>query len=237
MITATSHGPQGFGPKTVETFFAGRVIEIRTAKEERNCSGDLDISDRRTVETKYALVWLGTTGKDVSKWMHTGGPGAGSMSLSTLQYCKERELSFEEQFVWIDCSNIRTYAGQPEIEVEVDAVISDPKTDLVMWVNYMAWKSHTEAKHEEERIAALAAAKAQADHELACQIAKERHLKLRPKKGDKVVVIKGRKAKKGTNWIAAAIYNERVLLKEEATWQDRNVDGIWVAIDNVEKVV
>lgn len=231
-ITATSHGPQGFGPKTVETHFAGRVIEIRTGVEERNCSGDLDISDRRKVPVKYALVWLGETGKDSSLFARNG-----EINLSSLMYCKERELEFHEQFVWIDCSNIRTYAGQPAIEVEVDAQISDVKTEMVMWVNWLAWKSHTEAKQAEQREVEAAAAKAQADHELACQIAKERHLKLRPKKGDKVIVIKGRKAKKGTKWIAAAIYNERVLLKEEATWQDRNVNGVWVAIDNVEKDV
>ena len=58
------------------------------------------------------------------------------------------------------------------------------------------------------------------------------------RKGDDVVVVKGRKVPVGTRgrvaWVSANTGG--ILVKPEESWQDRTADGIWINPANLEKV-
>lgn len=58
------------------------------------------------------------------------------------------------------------------------------------------------------------------------------------RKGDAVVVVKGRKVPVGTlgrvAWVSANTGG--ILVKPEESWQDRTVNGVWVSPNNLEKV-
>ena len=58
------------------------------------------------------------------------------------------------------------------------------------------------------------------------------------RKGDRVVVVKGRKVPVGTSgrvaWVSANTGG--ILVKDEDKWQDREADGIWVNPQNLEKI-
>jgi len=120
-----------------ETFFAGRVLEVRKYVDRRNMSDTLDYTDYRDVECTEALVWLGT---------HAVPPyGDRTRTPDEYKYGPEpRDLEFHEQFGWVDCSNHFTWRGEPSRTPTVDADLQNGEP--LMWANFIAWKAHTAAE-------------------------------------------------------------------------------------------
>ena len=139
-----------------ETFFAGRVLEVRKYTDRRNMSDTLDYTDWRSVECVEALVWLGTHGVPPWEGRMTRTPDEFSSSYGP----QPRDLEFHEQFAWIDCSNHFTWRGEPARTPTVDATFGTGEP--LMWANFIAWKAHTAAETE-RKVAELQARKEEAD--------------------------------------------------------------------------
>ena len=214
--------------------FSGRVIEVRKFMATRNMSDTLDYTDRQYVECTEALVWLGTHGHKPHSRCNdeTGAP---EYHIST--YGDVGDLDFTQQFAWVNCSNHFVWRGEPRCTPEVDADIRDLNTDPMMWVNYIAWKSHQKANLEEAHRAREEAIAKDAALQAAKAAKVAARAKLIPVKGDKVIVVGGRKVKKGFTGVAAYVADGRVLVKQPHEWQDRKANGVWVAIDYLEKQV
>jgi len=59
----------------------------------------------------------------------------------------------------------------------------------------------------------------------------------RPRVGDSVVVVAGRKAPVGTKARIAYIHpNGGILIKDEASWKDRHSNGTWVRAQNISRL-
>jgi len=202
-VSQHSHGGT-YIPDEPIFMYPGRVIEVRTFVANRNMSDTLDYSDHQHVKCTEALVWRGLTDTDGS-----------------FMDCNQQVLDFHKQFVWVDCSNHFGWRGCDIRTPEVDAFMDDPNTDPMMWVNYIAWKSHVKA--EAERIEAKRNADAEAD-----RVRKQEEIKNRPEVGKQMKVVKGRILPKGTTGTVAFVSGSRVLLKDDSKWQDRKADGIWI---------
>lgn len=200
--------------------YAGRVLKVERVKETRNVSDTLDYSDYRTVESTYALVWLGTRG--VPAWTN----GALGRAIAPLREDTEgntwnpvRALEFNEQFAWVDCTTLCPWRDQDDHIAEVDAMADT--CDPMMLVNYVAWCSHQDAL----RLAAAQAAELRAEKQ---RQAEEDRVRNRPELGKRMKVVKGRKVKPGYEGTVAYIRGDSVLLKADGEWKDRNAQGVWV---------
>ena len=114
------------------TLHAGRVLEVTETRELRNLSDTLDYNDWQKVKVVQALVWLGPEGKP------------------------------EEQFTWIDCSNLFAWRGEPVKTPEVDGTPNNFMSALnpeapLMWTNLAIYKQFKidEAREAEEARARL----------------------------------------------------------------------------------
>lgn len=230
-VTRTSYNSEAphEAIKTVTTKYVGRVLEVVETVERRNMSDTLDYTDFRDVNCVRALVWLGERGH---RPMNYGRAYVNDL----VEFGKEVvDLLPHEQFAWIDCSNHFAWRGADFLVPTVDSV-TDPTTEPLMWVNYIAWQgfrkaeairaSEVEAKHAAE----AAAAKAKVDAEIARKAA------LQPKLGDKCKVVSGRKVPKGTMGIVAYMNDHSVLIKAEHEWRNRQANGTWVSKNHVERV-
>lgn len=76
--------------------------------------------------------------------------------------------------------------------------------------------------------------------EISNSIRELSHDRVNFRKGDDVVVVKGRKVPIGTRgrvaWISTSVGGDGVLVKHADSWQDRDASGIWVTASNLEKV-
>ena len=164
--------------KTTDTY-VNRTLQVRHFKARRNMSDTLDYSDFQDVECCEALVWTGPT--DLAG----------------------QDISFEKQFVWLDCSNHFRWRGEDFREPVVDATLSNPACDPLMWANKMAWESYERGQAErrlreaEEEVARRKVKQAAYDaaavvgkaKELAAKAAAEAQLATLPKKGTQVKVL------------------------------------------------
>jgi hypothetical protein len=130
--------------------YAGRVIEVRAFKAERNMSDTLDDrSDWRQVECTEALVWLGPRNLD-----HMGrdlGP-----------------LCARLQFTWIDCSNHFAWRGEPIKTPLVDAVLEKGTGSREMWKAFFSWTlAVAEEDLRQQEVRRAITAKADAKHAVA----------------------------------------------------------------------
>ena len=131
--------------------YVGRVLEVRTALENRNWSDTLDYTDFRTTSCTYALVWLGTHGVPAAAMTRWGEPCSWKAEPA-------RDLEYFEQFIWVDCTCLFVDRGQTIMEPTVDAEMGQGG-DPMMWANYLAWQSYQKAaaeKLEAQRAAAAA---------------------------------------------------------------------------------
>jgi hypothetical protein len=191
-----------------QTLHAGRVIEVRNFKATRNHSDTLDYTDFRTADCTEALVYVGRHAK--RGWE-----------------TEARELSITERFRTIDCTNLFVWRGAPSRSAEVDADWDGNPEMKADWEEYQAELQHQREEH------ARKVAKDAARHQAAFELAE----KNRPVKGKKMVVCKGRKVPQGTVGIVAYVSGSgSVLLKDEANWQDRKADGVWVNAGNLRAV-
>jgi hypothetical protein len=129
------------------TAFAGRVVRIERQTETRNLSGTLDYTDNQSVNAVYALVWLGThavPGKDYYGRVMTYADAG--------RYNEPRELKFEEQFAWIDCTNDFTWRGSDILSPAVDETLDAGAVEALP-----VWEAH------QKFLAAERAAKAAAE--------------------------------------------------------------------------
>ena len=144
-ITKTSYDSKT-GTNTVETYFAGRVIEVRRFTETRNWSDTLDYSDYRSTECTEALVWLGT--HNFPAWGTKGHPSASQSCLRPAgehSYDAPRDLEFFEQFAWVDCTNLFSDRNGFTLEAEADVTQTDG-TQPLLWANYTAFQAYKEAR-------------------------------------------------------------------------------------------
>ena len=192
------------GTNTVETYFAGRVIEVRRFTETRNWSDTMDYSDYRSTECTEALVWLGThnfppyrntTQTDLrANWSCLRPAG-------TYSFESTRDLEFFEQFAWVDCTNLFSDRNGFTLSATVDVTMTDG-TEPMLWANLYAWKAYkaaaAEKAAEERRVAAEALRVAEAKKaavaaqrqakEVALMQAAELRLCKAPAKGTTVTV-------------------------------------------------
>jgi hypothetical protein len=142
-------------------------------------------------------------------------------------YQPGEEIPLALRFSTVDCSNLFAWRGADHCTVSVDA---DPNEDAELAEDLKAW--------EEERARTAAEAQARADAYAAKQeAARLEAQKNAPAKGKKMVVFKGRKVPLGTVGVVAYVSGSgSVLLKDEANWQDRKADGVWVNAGNLRAV-
>lgn len=211
MIETTEmvYGNGRFTPGLVTSSYVGRVIAVEQEYDRRNHSDTLDYSDWRVTLCTYALVYEGRVAP------------AGSWDSKNYRTRKEPEaLDIQDRFRRIDCTNIFAWRGSNLVHGTADADLSaDPEMaeDLAAWVAgqlliaMVNWARRCEADAAEK----ARLAKAELD---------------RPIVGKKMVVVSGRKVPKGTKGTVAFINREgSVLLKDDAAWQDRKANGVWVS--------
>ena len=163
----------------VRTSYAGRVLKVKRVNETRNTSDTLDYSDYRTVESTYALVWLGTYNVPA----YSRGEEVDGLS-APLREDREgntwnpaRALEFNEQFAWVDCTTLCPWRDQDDHIAEVDAVMGHG--DPMMWANFIAWEAYQKAlvakaaKAAEEARKAKEAAAAKKQKQAEAKAAKE----------------------------------------------------------------
>lgn len=102
------------GRLEVETLFPGRVVALEYVAEERDLSPAADRADVATVSCTYALVWLGTHGAPPE--VRGGRPAYAWGSRPGAA----RRLSPEEQFAWVDCTNVATWASGFALDAAAD---------------------------------------------------------------------------------------------------------------------
>lgn len=103
-----------------EVLFAGRVIRIEKVTESRNHSDTMDYTDYRPTECTYALVWLGTRGVPPYVSGLPRGRRIAKPFPSPWDLEKVRDLKPEEQFAWIDCTNLHSDRFGYSLRAEAD---------------------------------------------------------------------------------------------------------------------
>jgi hypothetical protein len=220
------------------TLYVGRVVQVRNYVATRNHSDTLDYTDMRSTDVTEALVYVGRTGPKYSysrldaisgaeEWCTwhddcKAHPALGRECLKSRNREEVVDLEIQDRFVWVDCTNLFVWRGEPHRTPEVDAVMGgELAEDFAAWNEYHA---------EQARIAAKKAA----EYAAAEKARKEEEERNRPVVGKQMVVVKGRKVPKGTTGTVAFIHsNGGVLLKDDAVWRDRKAQGIWVNAGNL----
>lgn len=197
---------------TVTLTHSDCVVDVRKFFAKRNLSDTLDYSDFQTVEVTEALVYRGRT---AVKWDY-------AVSQQVVV-----ELEPINRFKWIDCSNLFTWRGTGVDNPRVDDI---RHPDCV--INYVEYLDAVEVEQQERAVKFAAQAELHAaqvelqELQRKLDADKERN---RPVIGKQVVVVGGRKVKPGTLGTVAYVRNDgRVLLKDDAQWQDRKANGTWV---------
>ncbi|NBW06414.1 MAG: hypothetical protein EBR82_00120 [Caulobacteraceae bacterium] len=203
-ITKTSYDSKT-GTTVEETYFAGRVIEVRHFTETRNWSSTLDYSDYRSTECTEALVWLGTHNFPPYRNTTKSDLRVNTGCLSSDAHGTRRDLEFFEQFAWVDCTNLFSDRNGFALSAAVDVSQTDGSEPL-LWANYIAFQAYMAAKAEaaakaaaeeariaREEAAARAARKAKlaanrAAKEVPLRAAAEARLRQAPAKGTTVTV-------------------------------------------------
>lgn len=181
----------------------GRVLDIRYFKARRNMSDTLDYTDFQHVDCTEALVYRG----------RRGAPNIWSL--------EERDLEVHERFTWVDVSNHFAWRSDCHTVATVDLNLHDPANAKAL-EDFNAWTANNIAQ-ESARQAAQQAREAQ---EKADAQKRERN---RPVVGKPMKVVSGRKVPVGTVGTVAFVSGSGgVLLKDDARWQDRKADGVWV---------
>jgi hypothetical protein len=196
-------------PQNNTTTFIGRVLEVRKVDRRRDHSDTLDYTDFRMTTCTEALVYVG---REKPKY----------------DWCKPSEtnpivaVAPENRFTWVDCTNLFTWRGEGHRTATVDVDWTpEMAEDFAAYVEY---NEVIAAEQEAKRLASEAAAKKAADEAE----------KNRPVLGKQMVVVSGRKVPKGTKGTVAFIHsNGGVLLKDNAVWQDRKAQGVWVDARNL----
>ena len=188
--------------KEVKRVYEGRVVAQRAFNAQRNMSDTLDYSDYRHVDCAEALVYRGRIGKKYS---------------FECQHEVDYELELHQRFIWEDCSNHFVWRGAPHRAIEIDQS-NDPE----LIEDYAAWQQLQVELAEKAR-----------QQRIIDEENKRKRDALnewnRPVRGKKMRVTRGRKVKVGTIGVVAYVHtNGGVLLKDPASWQDRNAPGTWV---------
>lgn len=171
--------------------FVGRVLKIEKTSETRNWSDTMDVSDFRTTECTYALVWLG------KRFVPPGSSFRGRVITQAFDGEKlgewydgqVRDLEAHEQFAWVDCTNIFADRCGYYLTAREDAVehglVGDVDTD--MWSAYVEWTAWHEAAAKAEaaaRAERLEADRVRAAAEAAKRAAREAKLAASNAKGE-----------------------------------------------------
>lgn len=111
--------------------------------------------------------------------------------------------------------------------------------DLSMQLKHDRWNStDAEGLTKADHMYQLMVAPFVRIHEQAAAAAHEAYRATKPLKGDRVVVVRGRKVPIGTVGVVAFIHDDgSLLIKQPHDWEDRKAPGTWVVHRNVEKVV
>jgi hypothetical protein len=182
--------------------YRGEVVDVRTVIVNRNHSDTLDYSDFRMTEITEALVYKGRT-------KHEWNSALGGEVIIV-------ERPILDRFQWVDCSCLFRDRGQDILEPAVDAI---RHPDCV--IDYAEYLEAVEQKRIKDAEVALA-------HKQKRDEADREAERNRPVVGKRMVVTSGRKVKPGTLGTVAFVREGRVLLKDDAKWQDRKADGVWV---------
>lgn len=202
----------------VKREFVGRVLKVDHFKATRNVSDTLDYSDYQTVDCTQATVYVGRRVAEAREHL---------MWIGAQRYQPGEEIPLALRFTTVDCSNLFAWRGADLCTATVDA---DPNEDAEMAEDLAAYEAEMVRALEEQELAAAARYAAE-------KKAHEEAQKNAPVKGKKMVVYKGRKVPLGTVGIVAYVSGSgSVLLKDEACWQDRKADGVWVNAGNLRAV-
>jgi len=203
-----ANGTYSLGETTYSS--VGRVLDIRTYVARRNVSDTLDYTDFQDVHCTDALVYRGRVHRGPDWWSSRAGT-----------YVKDGDqVPVAARFEWVDCSNHFAWRGSDVRHAKVDARPEDDAEmaeDFAQWVAgeaalaMVVWSRRCQARWEEQ------ARKAQEERD-------------RPVVGKQMTVKGGRKVPVGTQGTVAHISRDsgKVLLKDDARWQDRKADGVWV---------
>jgi hypothetical protein len=186
-----------------ETLFRGRVLKIEKTTETRNWSDTLDYSDHRSTECTWALVYLGTHGVAPRGWN-----GRLITNIKDASWETPRDLTVDERFAWMDCTNLfgdrHGYLLKAEVDTVGDLLIAGGTENI--YDQLAAWEAHHKAalearvaEHAAKEAIRLAAVKAAAEKNAAraakaaekdavLKAAAEGHLARIPAKGTQVTV-------------------------------------------------
>ena len=150
------------------THFVGRVMKVEEVMESRNWSDTLDYTDFRTTKCTYALVWLGEHGVPPRRNHPLGRLTAYHVPPS---WHTPRDLELNEQFAWVDCTNIFADRCGYSLAADVDADLEPmAQANLIVW-------EHLERTYQEqvvaESLARQAAAQRAMRERLAAKAARE----------------------------------------------------------------
>ena len=194
--------------------YLGRTLKVRQVVKDVNHSDTLDYTDFRATECTEALVYVG---REKPRYDFET-PGDNPLV----------PVEPKDRFKWVDCTNIFVWRGSPQRVPRIDALAL---LDGNLIEDYEVWQAiqlAAEQAAEARRIA----------HEKRAREEKEEAERNRPVVGKKMVVFKGRKVPIGTTGVVAYIHpGGSVLLKPEANWRDRSVQGTWVSAANLKAVV
>jgi len=186
-----------------ETLFRGRVLKIEKTTETRNWSDTLDYSDHRSTECTWALVYLGTHGVPPRGWN-----GRVIAHIKDPFWETPRDLTVDERFAWMDCTNLfgdrHGYLLKAEVDTVGDLLIAGGTENI--YDQLAAWEAHHKAalearvaEHAAKEAIRLAAEKAAteknaaraakaAEKDAVLKAAAEGHLARIPTKGTQVTV-------------------------------------------------
>ncbi len=188
-----------------ETYLhVGCVIEIKNFEAIRNMSDTLDYSDYQTVACVEALVYLGREGVDYDYVLGTN---------------RQFERKVEERFKWIDVSNHFAWRGCDILKAIVDQDAFDEDENLSL--DFSSWVGHQLGLQFRN------AERAAESHRQEL-IARNERIANTPVVGKKMVVVSGRKVSPGHMGTVAYVREDRVLLKGDNEWKDRNAQGVWI---------
>ena len=186
-----------------ELLFRGRVLKVERTTETRNWSDTLDYSDHRSTECTWALVYLGTHGVPPRGWN-----GRVIAHIEDPFWETPRDLTVDERFAWMDCTNLfgdrHGYLLKAEVDMVGDLLIAGGTENI--YDQLAAWEAHHKAALEArvaenaaKEVIRLAAEKAEAEKKAAraakaaekdavLKAAAEGHLARIPTKGTQVTV-------------------------------------------------
>jgi len=199
--------------------YVGRVARVLRYVADRNHSDTLDYNDIRSTNVVEALVYIAGGAEGFMP------DGYDTGALHWNPYTHDQRPIEVQRFARIDCTNLFVWRGENHRTPVVDDETTWPigmKEDLA--VND-AWHAEQDRKRAE----------AQAWNEEVRRRRRAKAERDRPKKGMRMVAVRGRKVPPGTVGTVAFVADDaKVLLKPDDGWQRRDVDGVWVDPRNLE---